>query len=63
MLPNEAESIILNLLQPLNNQHDIEIVDLLAAGGRILAKPVTSKLDFPHWDNSAMDGYAVKYKE
>jgi molybdopterin molybdotransferase len=63
MLPNEAESIILNLLQPLNNQDDIEIVDLLAAGGRILAKPVTSKLDFPHWDNSAMDGYAVRYKD
>ncbi|MEL7333547.1 MAG: gephyrin-like molybdotransferase Glp, partial [Cyanobacteria bacterium J06560_2] len=22
--------------------------------------PVTSQLDFPHWDNSAMDGYAVR---
>ena len=63
MLPNEAESIILNLLQPLNNQDDVEIVDLLAASGRVLAKPVTSLLDFPHWDNSAMDGYAVRYKD
>jgi molybdopterin molybdotransferase len=63
MLPNEAEAIILNLLQPFNNQDDIEIVDLLAASGRILAKPVTSKLDFPHWDNSAMDGYAVRHKD
>lgn len=63
MLPNEAESIILNLVQPLNNQDDIEIIDLLAASERILAKPVTSLLDFPHWDNSAMDGYAVRYKD
>jgi molybdopterin molybdotransferase len=28
-----------------------------------LAKPVTSTLDFPHWDNSAMDGYAVRYED
>ncbi len=59
----EAEVIILNLVQSLNNQHDTEIIDLLEASGRILAKPVTSKLDFPHWDNSAMDGYAVRYTD
>ncbi len=60
---NEVEVIILNLLQSLSNQHDTEIIDLLAASGRILAKSVTSKLDFPHWDNSAMDGYAVRYTD
>ncbi|MGD1704087.1 gephyrin-like molybdotransferase Glp [Dapis sp. BLCC M229] len=64
MLPvNQAESIILNLVQPLDSQKDIEIVDLLTASGRILATPVSSKLDFPHWDNSAMDGYAVKFTD
>ncbi|MGD1716740.1 gephyrin-like molybdotransferase Glp [Dapis sp. BLCC M172] len=64
MLPvNQAESIILNLVQPLNSQRDVEIVDLLTASGRILATPVRSKLDFPHWDNSAMDGYAVKFTD
>ncbi|NMF64715.1 molybdopterin molybdotransferase MoeA [Brasilonema octagenarum] len=30
---------------------------------RILASQVTSELDFPHWDNSAMDGYAVRYED
>ncbi|MEA5503645.1 gephyrin-like molybdotransferase Glp [Halotia wernerae UHCC 0503] len=59
----DAEAIILNLVQPLNEQRDTEIVDLWAASDRILAKPVTSSLDFPHWDNSAMDGYAVRYED
>lgn len=64
MLPvKQAESIILNLVQPLDSQTDVEVVDLSAAAGRILAAPVTSHLDFPHWDNSAMDGYAVLYAD
>lgn len=60
---NDAEAIILNLVQPLDAQRDIEVVDLLTADNRILATPVTSSLDFPHWDNSAMDGYAVRYED
>lgn len=64
MLPaKEAESIILGLVQPLDQQLDTEIVELSSAAGRILAAPVTSQLDFPHWDNSAMDGYAVRYAD
>ena len=64
MLPvKQAESIILDLVQPLDGQQDTEIVNLDAALGRILAAPVTSKLDFPHWDNSAMDGYAVRFAD
>jgi molybdopterin molybdotransferase len=60
---SQAEDIIFNLAKPLSNQTDIETVDLFTATGRILASPVTSKLDFPHWDNSAMDGYAVIYQD
>ncbi|MFN6514904.1 MAG: gephyrin-like molybdotransferase Glp [Nostoc sp. CreGUA01] len=60
---SNAQAIILNLVQPLDNQRDTEVVDLLAADSRILATPVTSALDFPHWDNSAMDGYAVRYED
>ncbi|MBE9197663.1 molybdopterin molybdotransferase MoeA [Nodularia sp. LEGE 06071] len=60
---SDAEAIILNLVQPLDPQRDIEIIDLLAADRRIISTPVTSKLDFPHWDNSAMDGYAVRYED
>jgi len=56
----ETESIILNLVQPIK---DTEIVDLDTVSDRILATPVTSKLNFPYWDNSAMDGYAVKFAD
>jgi molybdopterin molybdotransferase len=59
----DAADIIFNLVQPLDPQQDTEVVDLFAANGRILATPVTSPLDFPHWDNSAMDGYAVRYED
>lgn len=64
MLPaQQAEQIILDLVQPLSPQQDAEILPLTAAQGRILAAPVSGKLDFPHWDNSAMDGYAVRYED
>lgn len=58
-----AESIILDLVKPLDPQQDREIVNLETASNRILATPITSKLDFPHWDNSAMDGYAVCHED
>ncbi|MDB9490135.1 molybdopterin molybdotransferase MoeA [Dolichospermum circinale CS-534/05] len=59
----DAETIIFNHVQPLNQEHDLEIVDLLTAFHRILATSVISSLDFPHWDNSAMDGFAVRYED
>jgi molybdopterin molybdotransferase len=59
----QAEEIILELVQPLNGHQDAEIIDLSCAVDRILATPVTSQVDFPHWDNSAMDGYAVRYAD
>jgi molybdopterin molybdotransferase len=59
----DAETIIFNHVQPLNKEHDLEVVDLLTAFQRILATPVISSLDFPHWDNSAMDGFAVRYED
>ncbi|MDY6936964.1 MAG: molybdopterin molybdotransferase MoeA [Cyanobacteriota bacterium] len=64
MLPvQDAEAIIFNLARPFDRPEDIETVSLLDATGRILATPATSSLDFPHWDNSAMDGYAVRYED
>ncbi len=59
----EAEEIIFNLLDPLNAEEDVETVEILAARGRILAAPLVSQLDFPQWDSSAMDGYAVQYSD
>ncbi|MEO0456414.1 MAG: gephyrin-like molybdotransferase Glp [Cyanobacteria bacterium P01_A01_bin.114] len=64
MLPAaEAEQLILNLVTPLDTRIDQETVDLANAYNRLLAATVTSQLDFPHWDNSAMDGYAVRYAD
>ena len=37
-----------------------EAVAVAAAAGRFLAEPVSSTLDLPPFDNSAMDGYAVR---
>ncbi|MFN9170031.1 MAG: gephyrin-like molybdotransferase Glp [Dolichospermum sp.] len=59
----DAETIIFNHVRPLNQENDLEVVDLLTAFHRILATPVISSLDFPHWDNSAMDGFAVRYED
>lgn len=59
----EAESIIFNLVKPLDDRQDVERLDLLSASGRVLAAPVVGSMDVPHWDNSAMDGYAVRYAD
>ncbi|MEM9449061.1 MAG: gephyrin-like molybdotransferase Glp [Cyanobacteria bacterium P01_E01_bin.6] len=61
--PKDAESKILSLVHPFHNQRDVETITLLSAHGRILAQDVVSQLDFPHWDNSAMDGYAVRFED
>ena len=37
-----------------------ETLPLAAADGRVLAEPVMAALDLPPWDNSAMDGYALR---
>jgi molybdopterin molybdotransferase len=39
---------------------DIEVAYLSEALGRVAAEPVTSPIDLPPWDNSAMDGYAIR---
>jgi molybdopterin molybdotransferase len=59
----QAEQLILNLVQPFSHPQHTEQLPLTAAAGRILATPVTGQLDVPHWDNSAMDGYAVRYED
>ncbi len=56
----EAERLILTLVQPVDTVEALDLTDVASCLGRVLAKPVISALDFPHWDNSAMDGYAVR---
>lgn len=40
-----------------------ERVTLLQAQGRVLAEDIFSSANIPPWDNSAMDGYAVRYAD
>jgi ABC-type polysaccharide/polyol phosphate transport system ATPase subunit len=53
-------SLLLDLIQPIKEK---ETVDLHHGFNRILARAISSELDFPYWDNSAMDGYAVRYTD
>lgn len=59
----EAEAQILALTPVPQNSEALETIPLTQANRRILAADVKSSLDFPHWDNSAMDGYAVRYED
>jgi len=52
----EASARILEHIAPLA----IERVPLLDALGMVLAEPVRAPMTLPAWDNSAMDGYAVR---
>jgi molybdopterin molybdotransferase len=54
--PGDAARAILEGLRPL----PVERRRLLDALGRVLAEDVTSPLDLPPWDNSAMDGFATR---
>jgi molybdopterin molybdotransferase len=54
--PAEAARIILEHCRPLPTERR-SLHDALDA---VLAEDVTSPIDLPPWDNSAMDGYAVR---
>lgn len=53
----EARQKMLDQLSPLGESESLSIY---AAAGRITAVPVISPLNVPPFDNSAMDGYAVR---
>ena len=52
---SEALDQLFALAQPLGTEE----VPLIAAAGRVLAKPVSARRDQPPFSGSAMDGYAV----
>ena len=56
---SEAQQIILSRFQPCGP----EVVLLLESLGRVLAQDVFAQDDLPPFDNSAMDGYAVRAEE
>ncbi|ARN74497.1 gephyrin-like molybdotransferase Glp [Oceanicoccus sagamiensis] len=56
----DALAAILGAATPIT---EIETVPLLKALGRVLAADQSSAVDVPPCDNSAMDGYAIRYSD
>ena len=56
----DMERMIAGRVQPVS---ETETVDLAGARGRVLAAEVISPLDLPPFDNSAVDGYAVRHRD
>ena len=54
---DDALTALLSQIEPLNR---LETVATLDADGRILANDLVSQLQVPAFDNSSMDGYAVR---
>jgi molybdopterin molybdotransferase len=55
----EHQAVVAALLQPLPEE-DVALAD---AHGRVLARDVRAAVALPGFDNSAMDGYAVRWAE
>ncbi|MFN0186791.1 MAG: molybdopterin molybdenumtransferase MoeA, partial [Aquabacterium sp.] len=53
----QAQAFIAQLVRPVQATEQVAI---RAALGRVLAVDVVSDIDVPAYDNSAMDGYAVR---
>src|ERR1700731_972958 len=58
LLPiNEVERILHERVMPVT---ETETVPLAAAYGRVMASDITAPISLPPFDNSAVDGYAVR---
>lgn len=58
-LLEDAQRIVLDACQPL----PVEKVGLIEALGRVLGEDIIAPRDNPPWDNSAMDGFAVRWED
>ena len=56
---DEALKTILDNVAPVGTEQ----LPLLDAVGQVLAETVVAPWDLPLWDNSAMDGYAVRFED
>ncbi len=55
----EALRLILELIPRMGKEH----VQLLQSQGRVLAESIRAPRNIPPWNNSAMDGYAVRWQD
>ncbi|MDE3224112.1 MAG: molybdopterin molybdenumtransferase MoeA, partial [Nitrospirota bacterium] len=56
---HEAQKIVLAATQILG----LEKVGLVESLGRVIGEDLIALRDNPPWDNSAMDGFAVRYED
>src|SRR5438067_4808030 len=56
----EAERLIRERVAPVP---EVETVPLAAARGRVVARDIVAPIDLPPFDNSAVDGYAVRHAD
>jgi molybdopterin molybdotransferase len=56
----EIEQLILSRVSPVS---ETEQVILASAHGRVVARDVKAPVNLPHFDNSAVDGYAVRHAD
>jgi molybdopterin molybdotransferase len=59
----QAQAAVLGAIGGALGAEAVAVGDLADALGRALAEPVRAATDLPPWDNSAMDGYAVRAAE
>jgi molybdopterin molybdotransferase len=55
----EAQRIVLEAAKPLG----LEKIPILDTLGRVLGEDIVAQRDNPPWDNSAMDGFAVRWED
>ena len=56
---HEAQRIVLDAT-PVLGVEKVSILDVL---GRVLGEDIVAERDNPPWDNSAMDGFAVRWED
>jgi molybdopterin molybdotransferase len=55
----EALHLILDQIHPLGRER----LNILQSLGRVLGEDIIARRNIPPWDNSAMDGYAVRWQD
>ena len=60
MRVDEAVALLFARVRPVQ---EVETVAVAEAGERILAHDIAAPLDLPGFDNSAVDGYAVRFED
>lgn len=61
--PLSVEAAVALIAERVPAIEETEKVSLFAAAGRVLAQPLVASIDLPAFDNSAVDGYAVRARD